>query len=120
MTLVNFLLILTSVFFNAIAQIALKMGAGQVEKISFTSSFSNTILSLISLPILAGLICYAISIIVWIVALSRVEVSTAYPMLSMGYIIVSLLAWYIFGESVTMLKIFGMLSIIFGVILLAK
>jgi multidrug transporter EmrE-like cation transporter len=120
MTLLNFILILTSVFFNAFAQIALKMGASQAGKISFDSTYSNFIYSLISLPILAGLIFYAISIIVWVIALSRVEVSLAYPMLSIGYILVSFLAWFMFGESITFLKIFGMIFIVLGVILLAK
>ncbi len=38
-------------------------------------------------PILAGLACYVVSVVVWILALSRVDVSVAYPMLSIGYVV---------------------------------
>ena len=47
--------------------------------------------------ILGGLACYVISVVVWIMALSRVEVSIAYPMLSVGYVLNAIAAWYLFG-----------------------
>ena len=70
--------------------------------------------------IVAGVGCYAISLVVWIMGLSRVPVSIAYPMLSIGYIISAFAAWYLFGESLGPQKLTGIGFIIIGVTLVAK
>ncbi len=70
--------------------------------------------------IVAGVCCYGISLVVWIMGLSRVPVSIAYPMLSIGYIISAIAAWYLFGESLTSQKMVGIGFIIIGVYLVAK
>jgi drug/metabolite transporter (DMT)-like permease len=58
--------------------------------------------------------------VVWIMALSRVEVSVAYPMLSLGYIVNAFFAWWLFGEALTVSRLVGMGIIIVGVYLVAK
>ncbi|HKO87365.1 MAG TPA: SMR family transporter, partial [Burkholderiales bacterium] len=70
--------------------------------------------------ILGGLVCYAISVVVWIMALSRVEVSIAYPMLSIGYVVNAVAAYYLFGESVTPMRLLGIGIIIVGVYVVAR
>ena len=52
------------------------------------------VLALLVLPLVGA-------IVVWILGLSRVPVSVAYPMLSVGYIVNAILAWWLFGESIT-------------------
>jgi len=54
-----------------------------------------------NVPIIAGLCCYALSVVVWILALARVEVSVAYPMLSVGYVVNALAAWWLFNENLS-------------------
>ena len=71
-------------------------------------------------PIIAGLVCYAISVVVWILALSRVEVSVAYPMLSVGYVLNALAAWWLFGENLSAARIAGIGVILIGVWLVAR
>ena len=71
-------------------------------------------------PILAGLTCYVVSVGVWIIGLSRVDVSLAYPMLSIGYVVNAVAAWWLFGENVSLMRITGMLVIITGVWLVAR
>ncbi|MEO8224967.1 MAG: SMR family transporter, partial [Gammaproteobacteria bacterium] len=71
-------------------------------------------------PVLAGLACYAISVVVWILALARVDVSIAYPMLSLGYIVNALGAWWLFDENVTLVRVAGMLVIGVGTWLVAQ
>jgi multidrug transporter EmrE-like cation transporter len=61
-----------------------------------------------------------ISVVVWILALSRVEVSIAYPMLSIGYVVNAGLAWWLFGEAVTPMRLVGIGIIMLGVLLVAK
>ena len=85
----SFSLILTGVLLNAAAQLLLKAGTNQLGVISFTR---DNVLSLgwqlgTQPHIFGGLSCYVISVVVWIMALSRVEVSIAYPMLSIGYVV---------------------------------
>ena len=58
--------------------------------------------------------------VVWIVALSRVEVSIAYPMLSIGYVVNAVLAWWLFGEEVNAQRWLGIGVIIIGVVLVAR
>jgi multidrug transporter EmrE-like cation transporter len=67
-----------------------------------------------------GLLCYAISVGLWLAVLAKLPVSVAYPMQSIGYIIVFVSAYFIFGEQITWLKSTALAIIIVGVVLLAK
>ncbi|MGZ5008896.1 MAG: SMR family transporter, partial [Methylobacter sp.] len=67
-----------------------------------------------------GLICYGISVIVWILALSRVDVSIAYPMLSMGYVVNAFAAWQLFGETMNPTRLIGIGIVLLGVYVLAR
>lgn len=122
MKLTEFGLILVGVLLNAAAQLLLKAGTRAIGHFEF--SWNNAFpvgVQLATQPgIVGGLSCYVISVVVWIMALSRVEVSIAYPMLSIGYVVNAFLAWWLFGETVTMTRILGILIIIVGVYLVAK
>jgi multidrug transporter EmrE-like cation transporter len=116
-------LVLSGVMLNACAQLLLKAGARSVGHFSFSplGELWNAGLKLAtSLPIIGGLSCYVISVVVWIMALSRVEVSVAYPMLSIGYVVNAGLAWWLFGEAVSPMRLAGIGVIIVGVYLVAK
>ena len=119
---VSFSLILTGVLLNAAAQLLLKAGTNVVGHFEF--HLDNLIpigLKLAFQPfILGGLACYAISLVVWIMALSRVPVSIAYPMLSIGYVINAFVAWQWFGEPLATQKLLGIGIIIVGVYLVAR
>lgn len=121
---VDFMWILTGVLLNAVAQLLLKAGASSAGPISVTAGAPllwRMATGLVQHPaILGGLACYAISVVVWIVALSRVEVSIAYPMLSIGYVVNALLAWWLFGEDVGVQRWLGIMVIAGGVVLVAR
>ena len=122
MTLPVFSLLLTGVLLNAAAQLLLKAGTLRIGEFAFSTENIIPIgWQLVTQPfIVAGVGCYVISLVVWIMGLSRVPVSIAYPMLSIGYIVSALAAWYLFGESLTAQKMFGIGFIIIGVYLVAK
>ena len=123
MTLINFFIILTGVLLNAVAQLFLKAGTNAIGELKFNGAATllPTIMKVAFQPyIIGGLTCYVFSVAIWIVALSKVEVSVAYPMLSIGYVVNALAAWYLFGEMMTDLKIAGILTIIIGVYLVAR
>jgi multidrug transporter EmrE-like cation transporter len=70
--------------------------------------------------ILGGVACYAASLVVWLLALARTPVSVAYPMVSLGFALNALLAWWLLGEAVTPLRWTGIAVIILGVVLVAR
>jgi multidrug transporter EmrE-like cation transporter len=72
------------------------------------------------MPIIAGLACYVLSVVVWILALARVEVSVAYPMLSIGYVVNAVAAWWLFGENLSGARLAGIGVILVGVWLVAR
>ena len=111
MTLVSFSLILVGVLLNAAAQLLLKAG---------TNALPLGLRLAIEPHILAGLACYVVSVVVWIVALSRVPVSIAYPMLSIGYVVNAIAAWYLLGEAVTPARLVGIGIIVLGVFIVAR
>ena len=110
------------VLLNAAAQLLLKAGTNRVGEFAF--SLDNIVPIGAKLvanpPILAGLACYGVSVVVWVLALSRVPVSVAYPMLSVGYIVNAFAAWMLFGESLAAQKLIGIGFIVIGVFLVAR
>ncbi|HRY16521.1 MAG: 4-amino-4-deoxy-L-arabinose transferase [Candidatus Competibacteraceae bacterium] len=122
MTFGSFALILTGVLLNAFAQLLLKAGTNTLGVISPTVANALPLAGSIATNphFLGGFACYGVSVLVWIVALSRVPVSIAYPMLSIGYVVNALAAGYLFGEALTGGRWLGIGFIIIGVVLLAR
>lgn len=109
-----------SILLNVSGQLAIKqslvMYSNQAgEAVSF--GLSNAVPILCSPLTLLGLLLYAISAVFWIAALTRVELSYAYPMLGAGYIVVSVLAWQLWGEQMTPQRAIGTLIVALGVYL---
>ena len=122
MNLVSFSLIITGVVLNAAAQLLLKAGTNAVGHFEFQAQNIIPVgMQLAFQPfILGGMACYAISLVIWIMALSRVPVSIAYPMLAIGYLINALVAWQWLGEALSAQKLLGISFIIIGVVLITK
>ena len=77
MNFLSFSLVLTGVLLNAAAQLLLKAGTNSIGAFGFTAGNLVPVgIKVASNPfIVGGLGCYAVSVVVWIMALSRVEVS---------------------------------------------
>lgn len=122
MNLVSFTLIFTGVMLNAAAQILMKAGTNAIGHFEFSAS--NILPIGIKLAtdwhIIVALSCYVVSVIVWILALSRVPVSIAFPMLSMAYVVNAIAAWYLLGEDFSPTKLAGMAVIVFGVVIMSR
>jgi multidrug transporter EmrE-like cation transporter len=122
MNIGTFGFILTGILLNAAAQLLLKKGTNAVGAIHLTAEnwFHTGVQLATQLPIIGGLTCYVISVAVWIIGLSRVDVSIAYPLLSIGYIVNALGAWYFLGEVMSLQRMLAITVIIIGVALLVK
>ena len=122
MSTLSLALILAGVLLNAIAQLLLKAGTNAIGHFAFQAENIVPIgLKLALQPyILGGMTCYVVSLIIWIMALSRVPVSIAYPMLSIGYAINAFIAYHWFGEALSAQKLLGIGLIIVGVVLVTR
>ena len=79
------------------------------------------LLELLTVPWLwVALTCYGLSVIVWLVGLSRAPVSQAYPMLSLNYVLMVGLAWWLFNEVPNLERVLGILVIVVGVVLVFR
>ena len=123
MNLTTFAFIMCGVLLNACAQLLLKAGTnamGGAIHLSASPLLPTLLKVGTQLPIIGGLACYVISVFVWIVGLSRTDVTIAYPMLSMGYVVSAVGAWLFLGEMITAQRLVGIAVILLGVVLLAR
>lgn len=123
MNLSTFAFIISGVLLNAIAQLLLKAGTnamGGAIHLTADNWFATGVKVATQLPILAGLACYVISLVVWIIGLSRTDVTLAYPMLSLGYVVSAVGAWMFLGEAVSVQRLVAIGVIMVGVALLAR
>ncbi len=118
----NILLILASVAFNVGAQLLLKKGVQAFGKLDlslqtvaqlFVSIFTNAY-------IFSGMLCFVLSAFLWLYVLSKIPVSIAYPLGSLGYIFTAVLAYFLLNEPLSLVKIIGILLICAGVAILTK
>lgn len=122
MRLADFSWLMAGVLLNAFAQLGLKFATGSTGVIQGRwQDFWNAGQQLAgNLSFWLALGAYGISVVVWIVGLSRVPVSQAYPVLSVGYVVAAFLAWFLFGEVVGLVRWAGIGLIIAGVILVSS
>ncbi len=115
-------LVLFGVALNAAAQIALKYGAGNISKMGLTLDNALPIGKTMATNgfIWLGLALYALSVVNWVIVLSRVDVSAAYPILSLGFAVVALWGHYAFQEPLNAWRIAGIALIIGGTFCISR
>lgn len=118
----NMLLILTGVLLNAAAQFLLKLGMQRIGHFELTAAnlWPIGLQIATSIPIIGGMACYVVSIGIWLVVLSRVDVSVAYPMVSLGYIVTAIAAYLWLGEALGPMRVAGIAVILIGVYMVSK
>ncbi|MCC6869428.1 MAG: EamA family transporter [Burkholderiales bacterium] len=122
MTLTAFAFLMTGVLLNTVAQLLLKAGTNALGVITLDrDTWLETLWRMGTQGhFVVGVAVYMVSLVVWIIGLSRVPVSVAYPMLSLGYVLNAIAAYYLFGEVVSTAKWLGIGCIIVGVWLVAR
>jgi len=122
MTAAAFAFLMTGVLLNAVAQLLLKAGTNALGVLTLSrETWTDTVVSMATQGHFGlGICCYALSVVVWIFGLSRVPVSIAYPLLSVGYVVNAVAAHYLLGESVTASRWLGIAFIVIGVTLVAR
>jgi multidrug transporter EmrE-like cation transporter len=123
MSWITWALILTGVALNAAAQLLLKVATRPLAHFSQFSAdtlVSSAMILFRSAPFWAGMVCYGTSVCVWLAALSKAPVSTAYPMLSLGYVAVAGVSVLWLGETLSPSKVLGIALICAGVVLVSR
>jgi len=115
-------LIILTALLNTSAQLILKAGMEKVGEFSFNANNLLPVgLKVIFSPfIMTGIVIYIVSLCLWLLVLSRVPVSIAYPMGSMAYVFNAVGAYFLFGEHLSYLQVIGIFVIILGGYLLTQ
>lgn len=118
----NLITILLSVLLGSLGQVVLKLGANKLGSLSLGwNTIVGEFIRIIKIPeILIGLVFFGTSFLLWIKVLTKSDLSYAYPMVSLGYVNVIILSYFLFNESFTTMKVIGILFIITGVVILNK
>ncbi|OLT61158.1 EamA family transporter [Moorena bouillonii] len=117
MTLAEFSLFLMSVLTSAIGQFLLKTGAEKLDKVN-ASNWLDQIFSIPKTPeIIAGLSCYGLGALAYILLLTRVNLSVAGPSVSLTYVFSVLMGYFFFKETIPVSRGVGLGLIICGVML---
>jgi multidrug transporter EmrE-like cation transporter len=114
--------ILFTVLTNAAAQIMLKKGVMALGSFEISSAGITSIplQTLFNPFIVLGLCIFMISTISHMLVLSRVELSFAYPFLSLAYVVVTGYAYFLFKEDVNAYRIVGIALICWGTLLVSR
>lgn len=121
--MVSLLLILMAVVVGVTGQLSLKMGMNQVGTIDSTSVAHpvETLSNVFRSPMVwVGLALYGFGAVAWLIVLSRLDLSFAYPFLALSYAITPILAWRLLDESVSALRWLGIAVIILGVVIISR
>lgn len=114
--------ILISVLGGAIGQLLLKRGMNMMGPLTLSASdLLSVLLKMGTNPyVIIGLLVYVGSTIFWLTALSRVDLSYAYPFASLSYVVMLIASWRLFGENITPLRLAGTFVIAVGVFLVSR
>ena len=116
----NIILILLSVLLNCAAQLLIRKGMLVEGEVGMQNMLSHIGSMITNIWLWGAMICYALSILLWMSVLSKVEVSYAYPFLSVGYVVSAVAGYALFNENLSPIRIAGIIVICVGVILISR
>lgn len=115
-------LALVSVTLTAAAQLLLKMGVARVLAAvpDKATGIADLVLAVaVSPAVIVGLLCFGVSVLTWLTVLARMDVSQAYPFVSLGIVLTIFGGHYLLGEQISLLRIIGGCVIVLGVLLVS-
>ncbi len=114
--------ILISVLGGAVGQVLLKRGMGSMGPLTLSLEQMPSILLRVGTNpfVIAGLSLYVGATLFWLMALSRVDLSFAYPFASLSYVVMLAASWQLFNEDISLLRLMGTAVIVFGVLLISR
>lgn len=116
------LYIFISVLSSAMGQLLLKKGMNNVGPVTLRlNQLPSVLWQMATNPnVFVGLVIYLVGTIFWLAALSRVDLSFAYPFASFNYVIMLVASWMMFDEKITVSRLLGTFVIGIGVVLISR
>jgi drug/metabolite transporter (DMT)-like permease len=114
--------ILVSVLLGAVGQVLLKKGMMTLGPVTLTvNHLPATLWRMATNPyVVIGLLIYVGGTVFWLSALSRVDLSYAYPFASLSYVVMLAASWLLFHENITPIRLLGTLVVGLGVFLISR
>lgn len=110
-------ILILAISLGAAGQVLLKSGVAQLGERPSVPMVLGSIFT--NIKVVGGFFCYAVSSLFYLFALSRLDLSYAYPMIALSYVIVTVLAWRFLGENIPLGRIAGLGIILAGVVVVA-
>ncbi|MFH1709919.1 MAG: EamA family transporter [bacterium] len=118
--MVNFLLLFVSISLAIMGQLLMKQGMIMFGKFPVTQLLSKVLPMVFQPYVFLGILCFSVSSIFWLVVLSRIDLSMAYPLVSIAYVVTAIFSYFIFKENITIIRWLGIITICLGVFLISK
>ena len=114
--------ILVAVVTSAVGQILLKKGMTGMGPLTLSpNQVVSIIMRIATNPyVVIGLLIYVCGTLFWLVALSRVELSFAYPFASLSYIVMLVASWQLFKEDISLIRVIGTVVVGIGVLIISR
>jgi multidrug transporter EmrE-like cation transporter len=116
----TYLLVLLGMVLNVAAQVALKFASAPVAGAAPSNPLADPWRLATNPYFLFRLVLYAVSVINWVVVLARMDLSVAYPLMSVGYILTLFAGVWLFHEPINSTRIIGVVTIMIGVVLITR
>lgn len=115
------IIIMASVLIISAAQLLLKYGVGNATKgLTSASAISMLSATFSSWQVLLGVALLLVSSTLWLIGLSKAELSFAYPLLGAGYAVIAVMSWLLLGEVIPLIRAMGITVIIIGVAMMSR
>ena len=120
--ILNHSYIFLTILLTVLAQLIIKwkMSAFEFSDYStFQDKFVLALSMLVNPFIMLALIFTLLSGLSWMIAITKFEISYAYPFTVLSLVFVTIFSVIIFGEGVNFQKIFGIILVVFGIIMIS-
>ncbi len=120
---INHLYIFLSIFFAVSSQLIIKWKMGQFSFNNYETMMDKFVFAfsmLFNPYIMISLILTLLSGISWMIAMTKFDISYAYPFTTLGFVSVFIFSIFLFGEPVNWQKVVGVVFIVTGLIISSK
>ena len=114
----GYLFLALALTLNAAANVLLKVGAGHLGRLDAPDLIGRL---LTNYHLVAGLVLFALNVVLYAAALTRLDLSVAYPVMTAGgVLIVVSVSYFVLGESVSPVQLLGLALIVAGILLVTR
>lgn len=116
----SYILLIVSVMFGALGQFLFRLGMRAYGQVSATGAFRQLVSIVMTPSIFAGFVLFGLSSILWLSVISKYQLSYAYPMVSIGYVLTMILSRLFLNEQISIYRMIGAVFIVSGVIFVSR